>query len=403
MRLSTALTYTFGVDGIAKAQEALLRTQQQIATGRRVSTPADDPVAAAQALAIDQAKGRVGQYTTNIGAAKDSLAMHESVLEQITSLLQDVRTLAVNAGNGTLANSDRSAIGTDVAGRLQQLIGLANSKDGDGSYMYGGFETAGQPFVATPTGVAYTGDQGQRALEVAPARSLAITENGAALFQQIRNGNGSFAASAATTNAGTGVIGAGQVADPAAMTGHHYELQFGVAAGVTTYSVFDVTAGATVSAGNAYNPGTAITVAGMQTTISGAPAAGDRFALVPSTASSVFATLANLVTALQTPATGSGGSARVANDVAASLSDIDQALDHMLTVRADVGARLRELDSLASGNDDRQLRYDQTLSSLRDLDYNRALSEFAKQQLALQAAQQSFAKIAGLSLFDYLK
>ncbi len=75
----------------------------------------------------------------------------------------------------------------------------------------------------------------------------------------------------------------------------------------------------------------------------------------------------------------------------------------MLTVRADVGARLRELDSLATGNDDRQLRYDQTLSSLRDLDYNRALSEFAKQQLALQAAQQSFAKIAGLSLFDYLK
>jgi len=403
MRLSTALIYALGVDGIARSQEALLRTQQQIASGRRVLTPADDPVAAAQALAVDQAKSRVGQYAANISAAQDSLNMHESVLGQITSLLQDVRTLAVNAGNGTLANSDRAAIATDVAGRLQQLIGLANSKDGDGAYMYGGFQTAGQPFVDTPAGVTYTGDQGERALEVAPARSLAITENGAALFQQIRNGNGAFAASAAPANSGSGVIAAGQVADPAAVTGHRYELQFSVAAGVTTYDVFDVTAGASVSAGNAYVPGTAITVAGMQTTVSGAPATGDRFTLSPSTARSVFATLSNLVTALQTPAIGSSGNARVANDVTAALSDIDQALEHTLTFRALVGARLRELDSLAAGNEDRQIRYDQTLSTLRDLDYNRALSDFAKQQLALEAAQKSFAKTAGLSLFDYLR
>jgi len=109
------------------------------------------------------------------------------------------------------------------------------------------------------------------------------------------------------------------------------------------------------------------------------------------------------VTALQTPAIGSSGNARVANDVTAALSDIDQALEHTLTFRALAGARLRELDSLAAGNEDRQIRYDQTLSTLRDLDYNRALSDFAKQQLALEAAQKSFAKTAGLSLFDYLR
>jgi flagellar hook-associated protein 3 FlgL len=40
---------------------------------------------------------------------------------------------------------------------------------------------------------------------------------------------------------------------------------------------------------------------------------------------------------------------------------------------------------------------------LSDLDYNKALSDFARQQVALQAAQQSFAKVSGLTLFDYLR
>ncbi len=77
-------------------------------------------------------------------------------------------------------------------------------------------------------------------------------------------------------------------------------------------------------------------------------------------------------------------------------------MNHILAGRADVGARLRELDSLSAGNDDRKLQYDQSLSRLVDLDYNQALSDFAKQQLALEAAQKSFLKMSGLGLFDLL-
>jgi flagellar hook-associated protein 3 FlgL len=140
----------------------------------------------------------------------------------------------------------------------------------------------------------------------------------------------------------------------------------------------------------------------MQTTITGAPAGGDTFTLAPSTAQSVFTTLQKLVAALNTPATTPAGTAQLRNSLDAALTDIDQGMNHVLAARADVGARLRELDSLTAGNDDRSLQYQQSHSRLIDLDYNQALSDFAKQQVALEAAQKSFLKVTGLKLFDYL-
>jgi flagellar hook-associated protein 3 FlgL len=402
MRISTAQIYAAGVDSIARQQDRLLQTQQQVAAGKRVLVPSDDPLAAAQALTVQQAKDKVTQYSANNDTAKDALGLNDSVLSQVTDLLQSLRTTVVNAGTPGMNDSDRASLATDAQSRLDELIGLANTKDGDGRYLYAGFASDVQPFVQAPGGVTYNGDQGTREIEVAPGRSLPLGANGSAVFEQIKNGNGSFAASAAGTNAGTGTISAGTVVNPALLPGDTYQLKFNVAGPVTTYDVIDVTTASTVSSGNAYTPGSAITVAGMQVSIGGAPANGDSFTLAPSTSQSIFTSIQNLINTLKTPATSPAATAALQNGLTASLSDMDQALDHILTVRADFGASLRELDSLATGNADRSLQYDQTISRLTDLDYNQALSDFARQQLSLDAAQKSFLKITSLSLFNLL-
>jgi flagellar hook-associated protein 3 FlgL len=175
-----------------------------------------------------------------------------------------------------------------------------------------------------------------------------------------------------------------------------------VIAGVTTYDVVDSTTSATISVGNAYTGGAAINVGGMQFAVSGAPANGDSFTAGPSAQQSIFTTLQQLVATLQAPVTTSADRAKLANGIGRSLQDIDQALGNVLSSRAGVGASLRELDSVTSANQDRALQYSQSLSTLLDLDYNKALSDFARQQLALDAAQKSFVKISGLSLFNYL-
>jgi flagellar hook-associated protein 3 FlgL len=198
------------------------------------------------------------------------------------------------------------------------------------------------------------------------------------------------------------VASIGTVVNPALLPGDTYRLQFNVSGGVTTYDVLDVTSATTVSSGNAYTSGATITVAGMQVSVTGAPGSGDTFTLAPSASQSIFTTVQNLIATLKNPTSGTGGNAQLQNGLNASLANIDQALDHVLSVRADGGATMRELDTLASGNADQTQQFDQTLSKLQDLDYNQALSDFARQQLSLEAAQKSFAKVTSLSLFDYL-
>jgi flagellar hook-associated protein 3 FlgL len=404
MRISTAQIFDRGVDNIERQQSAMSRNQERIASGRRILTPSDDPVGAAQTVTVTHAKDRLAQYGANISAAKDMLAQNDSVLSQVEDVLQSVRTLAVQGANGSLSDSDRRSVAADVSQRLQQLLALANSRDGDGGYLFAGFASGTEPFALDATGaVAYSGDQGRRSLEVASGRSMGVAFDGSLAFMQVRAGNGSFTATPAGANTGTGTIGAGTVVNPGLLPGDTYRLQFGVAGATTTYDVVDVTTGATLSSGNAYTSGTAIAIAGMQVSVSGAPANGDTFTLAPSGSQSVFKTLQDLAAALAAPAAGNpAATAALRNASDGALANLDQALDHVLTLRATAGAGLRELDDLSTGNQDRDQQYDQTLSRINDLDYNRALSDFARQQLALEAAQKSFAQVSSLSLFDYL-
>jgi len=209
-------------------------------------------------------------------------------------------------------------------------------------------------------------------------------------------------ASASGSNTGTGVASAAQVVGPGSPNGDSYSIQFHVIAGVTTYDVIDSTTATTISTGNGYTDGAAISAGGMQFSVSGAPANGDAFTTGPSATQSIFTTLQQLVTTLQSPVSTAADRAKLANGIGRALQDIDQALGNVLASRASVGASLRELDSLTASNQDRSQQYAQSLSTLQDLDYNKALSDFSRQQLALDAAQKSFVKISGLSLFNYL-
>ena len=226
------------------------------------------------------------------------------------------------------------------------------------------------------------------------------------MFQRIASGNGVFVTGAAASNTGSGIVDVGQVIAPAALSGHDYRIQFGVTAGTTTYQVIDATTSAPVAApaasGNPYASGTAIDFDGMRVSISGAPAAGDTFTVAPASRQSVFAAIEHAAGLLAKPTNGAAGRAQASGGVVAALSNIDQAIDHVLVVRASVGARQNEIASLASASASADIAGQARLSDLQDTDYAKALSDLAKQQAVLSAAQQSFAKISGRSLFDYL-
>jgi flagellin-like hook-associated protein FlgL len=142
---------------------------------------------------------------------------------------------------------------------------------------------------------------------------------------------------------------------------------------------------------------------GATVTITGAPASGDSFNVAPSANQDLFQTLNNLVTTLRTGASASAASvADYQAGINDALSNIDNALDNVLTVRTSVGARLKEVDNAQSSSEDLALQYSTTLAGLQDLDYAKAISDLSQQQVMLEAAQQSFLRITKLSLFDML-
>ena len=425
MRISSNTIFDASVSAMQQQSAKLLQAQQQISTGRRILPPADDPIGAAQALQVTQAQTMNAQYSTNAGSASDSLTLEESILGSITSLLQDVRTLSVNAGNGALNRSDRAILATDLSGRYQQLLGLANTVDGNGQYLFSGYQGGVRPFAVLADGsIKYNGDQGQRLIQISASEQMAVSDAGDDVLGSIPNGNGTFVVAMTATNAGSAVMDAGTVLDVSqwnsAANSKDLTVKFSVVGGATTYDIIDKNANKSLLTGAApaaagpypltYASGSAIDLKqsappalvafdfGAQLNVTGQPADGDSFSVKGSTHQDVFKTINNLVQLLQT----SSGGAGLANGLIAAQTNIDNALDNVINVRTSAGSRLKELDAVQNTGEDRALQYSQTLSRLQDVDYAKAAAELMQQQVSLQAAQQSYVKVAGLSLFNYL-
>jgi flagellar hook-associated protein 3 FlgL len=408
MRISTATIYETATSQLGSLQTQLARTQNQLSTNKRMLAAADDPIAAARALEVTQSRAMNTQFATNRGNARSSLSQEENALGSTADLLQAVQTLVVQAGNGALSPADRNSIAVELEGRLDDLIGLANTSDGAGGYLFSGYTVDTLPYTRTASGAQYNGDQGQRELQVDSSRKIPISDAGSAIFDSARTGNGTFQVKAAAGNTGAGVVSSGAVADRSKILGHDYTLKFTVSGSTTTYRVTDSSTGEDLPRPPAtavdypYTSGQQIAFDGITFDIKGEPANGDTFTVAPSEKKSMFTTIADAIAALRVPADDAAGKARLGNALSQANENIKSAMDNVLTVRASVGARMKELDYLDDSGDGIDIQYATTLSKLQDLDMAKAISQFSQQQVTLQAAQQSFKALSGLSLFNYL-
>jgi flagellar hook-associated protein 3 FlgL len=305
MRISTQSLFETSATRLGELQTGLARTQQQMATGLRILVPSDDPVAAARALEVTQSQSINTQYGRNRQYAKGTLGEVESRLSGVTSLIQDIKDTVIAAGNGTLGNTERGFQATELKGRFDELLNLANSRDAQGNYLFSGFQSGTPAFSPTLApgvlypGATYQGDAGQLKVQVDTSRQIAVSNPGSAVFQ-----------------------GGGQ---------------------------------------------------------------------------DIFKTLNDLIVQLQTP-----GTAGLTVTLTTAASNLDLALNNVLTIRASVGSSLQEIDALDSAGSDRDLQYSKSLSDLQDLDYNQAVSQLTQQKLTLEAAQQSFVQTSKLSLFNFI-
>lgn len=298
MRVSTSTLYDQGTRSMLQQQDGMLRLQQHLSTGKRIMTPSDDPIGAARAHELSQSLSLNAQYTDNRHRATDSLQLVDSTLGSVSNVIQNIRTMAVAAGNPAFSDSERKMMAVELRGHFEELLGLANTKDEQGNYLFSGFKGNTIPFGQTGGVVTYQGDQEQRLIQVSGSRQLPVSETGDAIFE----------------------------------------------------------------------PG----------------------------GQSLFTTIGDFVTALETTGSISNGA------VDTALQDLDVALDNVLTRRAAVGSRLQEVDALQQIGEDTAIQYQQSLSRLQDLDFAQAISDITRQQALLEASQKTFTRVSGLSLFNII-
>ncbi len=194
MRISTSSIFDRAGARLSDLQAQLNRTGQQIAAGTRVLTPADDPVAAARALEVQQSSSINDQLSKNRLSVKNFLGAMDGSLSSTVDTLQSMKEQVIAAGNGTYSDSDRTAIANVLQGQLEQLVSLANSSDGAGHYLFSGLQTGTAPYALAPTtgSITYQGDALQQSVQVDNSRSMSITQAGQSLFPADQNGKTLF-------------------------------------------------------------------------------------------------------------------------------------------------------------------------------------------------------------------
>ncbi len=555
MRISSLQAFNNGVNGLQRNYADVTRTQEQISSGKRILTPADDPVASVRLLQLDQQAALLAQYKDNLTAAQNSLTQEETTLGSVVNVLQRVRELAVQAGGGALSAEDRKSISKELSERENELLNLMNSRNAQGDYLFSGYLGKTQPFLRNPDGsYSYQGDEGQRSLQIANSTTVAINDNGQRLFEGVTNANRTqnFAGvdnpalptpplPATTIDARTpgtervfmspGLVqdaeayrssfqtgepysvvmvsgsgfriydgsgadvtaeatGGGQI-DPLASSGnvvnfrgmrfqlgvvlkpgdnsldldnlladtaspgqpglntHSFTLQsapidFALTRGAANASPAQITSGAVSnpavydaqfpiqglvlrftsasdyavfaqpvdSASTPVTSGTlagafpeTISLYGADFTISDFGAVGDEFSIQPRSPeqASILNTISRLRQALESAPAGSAGNLLVRDEVSIALSNLDNGIGQVLEVQTEIGARLNLIESTASDNEDVTLVNKATQAELGELDYAEALSRLSFQTIVLEAAQQSYVKIAGLNLFNQLR
>ncbi len=393
-------TITFQQDALAQMQQLMSdisTTQNQLSTGKKLLSAADDPAGMVQVNQLNVQLSASQQYVTNGNTVSSNLKLEEQALSDATNTLQSIRDLAVQSNDASLSAAQRQDIAAQVTQQLQNLIAIGNRTDSNGNYLFAGTASGTLPFAQLGATVAYNGAATVSQVQIAANQRMSGGDTGAAVFMDVTAGNGTFTTAGTLTNTGSGSIGVGTVTSPGAWVPDTYTIAF---TSPTDYTVTN-SAGTVVTAGTNFTDGDTISFNGIQVPITGTPAAGDSFTVAKAGTASAFSTVTGLITTLTSnpPLTP----ALFASQVGATLQQLDGAISNLSNVAASVGARLNSVTSSQNSAQSEQTNLTTSISQLSDVDYAKAITTLNTQEISLQAAQQSYASISRLSLFNFLK
>jgi flagellar hook-associated protein 3 FlgL len=411
-RLGSANAYDNTVSNLTTRQNTLANLQESLSSGKKITSPSDDPTGAAQA---ERALNRLSRIATDqraLEVQRNSIATAESTLGDITSAMQDVRDLVASAGNGGFSAAERKTVSDQIAGLRQHILTLANAQDSNGQPLFAALGSALQPFagpVSTSPDYTFNGLPGTSA---AGTYAIPSTLDGESAFMLQPGRDAVFNVTMGNVdplvttvpNLHTDAVAKNNAPGAGTINGSSYTINvtaFDPVANTVSYDLIEnpptglAGGGATVPWSSAL--GFAVTgMPGLSLNVKGTPTVGDSLTVEPN--ASVFSTIDHAITDINAaPNSNAAGQA-----VTQALHNIDISMARISAVRGQAGDLLNRADSITSTNDKRNVEQQANRSRAEDIDMIQAVSDFQRQQTGYQAALQSYAQIQKLSLFNYI-
>ena len=417
MRISSIQTFTTSVNRIVDLTGQVGKTQSQISAGTKILQPSDDPVNAAKVLDLQQELTSRDQYVKDINLLENRANLEESTLKTVNDSLIRIRELTTQAGNGALIKSDKEAIAAELSQRLDELQSLMNTKDTSGEYLFAGYKGKTEPFVDTGNhNYVFEGDEGQRFIKISNTVSLPASDSGKDIFVDIKSAQNTFTTIASPSNTAVppASVSVGLVVDQEAYDEFYPEdiiIEFQnpderTLVGLPSQANFNIISksdGRILQENLPYISGKPIEINGVQVQIEGNPNTGDTFLIESSENQGLLTSVSRLIYGLENLGDSEEDKKAYSQLIEDSIINLKSAEDSVLETRAEIGARLNTMESTRNLHEDLKIVSKDLLSNIRDLDFAEASSQLAFESFVLQAAQQSYVKIAGLSLFNSIR
>jgi flagellar hook-associated protein 3 FlgL len=306
MKISTSLYFDQSVQQMSTVQGDLAATQEQLSTGKKIVKPSDSPDQASMVTRFNTELARQTNYQSTLTQVETRLKSEETAMTSASDVLSTIKTLALQAANGTLATADRQAIALQLGSLRDQLLSLANAQDSNGNYLFSGTRVGQPAFGADASGqTVYQGDQGRMQVPVGDNRRMNLNMVGSDAFTSVVRDDG---------KGGKTAVG-------------------------------------------------------------------------------FFQSLDDLVSAVKN---------NDPTNTQRGISEVDNLSQGASLATAQIGSDLHVVDMQNSVLDSLVLNLKTVKSNVEDVDYTTAVTKMNKDQLALEAAQSSFAKISQMSLFKFL-
>ncbi|HVB88405.1 MAG TPA: flagellar hook-associated protein FlgL [Candidatus Dormibacteraeota bacterium] len=172
------------LSGLNETRQQLNQADAELASGRTINQPSDNPAGTAALVLIHAAQSQTDTFQQNITDLQSKMQIADSALSSAETAIQQAISVGVEAGNSTLSDQDRQAIAQQLSGIQQQLVGIANSTAG-GTCLFGGTLVTTQPFTlnpSDPSGVTYNGNSSVVSVEIASGQTVTTNVPGNQLF-----------------------------------------------------------------------------------------------------------------------------------------------------------------------------------------------------------------------------